>query len=493
MMMNHENENDESSDGDSIGDWWGEGDSDEEENDNYDDNYNEEVKDETMEQFIRTFNNGDYDEKIDAKLSADRGVRMPVRATQASYNKPNNWRERNRFGLVIVKDQLQYCIDSLAPDLSGSFNLDLRHNTNTTWDQQLLMDYEEPIVWHEPILDEYWNNLDAAIDRRRQLDRVTDISGIHIENVEIKKERLAGLLSIFRNGSATNSSRCLDFNNANICGEGIVCLSKLLDVSSELKYFYLYHNRIDNMESVRCLSRSLKSHTCINTLSLAHCDLGSSPEILSVILQSDVSLINLEHNNIDSLGAVKIAEYLESNPPIRCIDLDHNRLNDEDAILISQALKRNTNLRRIDFCSNNFTSVGVQALLTCVFDGSSLNAISESNHTLVEMIIFSNQDSDNSSSYSFCSCIDELLQLGRTRKIIAALQDKVSLLKYLVNIPVELIPEVLAFPHRQVDNEFHHRYLNILYSTMRWWNMPMLYLYYHDGCVKSDTKRKRDD
>jgi Ran GTPase-activating protein (RanGAP) involved in mRNA processing and transport len=115
---------------------------------------------------------------------------------------------------------------------------------------------------------------------------------------------------------------------------------------------------------------------------LSHCNLGSSPEVLSVLLQADVNRIILEHNNIDSLGAVTIAKYLENNPPIWNINLNHNRFSDDDAILISQALKRNTNLVQIDIVANNLTSVGVKALLTCVVDNSSLNTISESNHTL---------------------------------------------------------------------------------------------------------------
>jgi hypothetical protein len=46
-----------------------------------------------------------------------------------------------------------------------------------------------------------------------------------------------------------------------------------------------------------------------------------------------------------SLGAVRIAEYLESDPQIKYLSLESNRLNDDDIILISQALKRNTNLK----------------------------------------------------------------------------------------------------------------------------------------------------
>jgi hypothetical protein len=69
-----------------------------------------------------------------------------------------------------------------------------------------------------------------------------------------------------------------------------------------------------------------------------------------------------------------------------------------------------------------------------------------------------------------------------TQKIMRALQDKDSLLKYLANVPVELIPEVLAFPYERVVDEHQHKHLNIVYSTMRCWNMPMLYMYHHD-CV----------
>jgi hypothetical protein len=82
--------------------------------------------------------------------------------------------------------------------------------------------------------------------------------------------------------------------------------------------------------------------------------------------------------------------------------------------------------------------------------------------------------------------IDRLIDFDRAQKIVLALNDKDSLLQHLANVPVELIPEVLTFPHGRQPV-----FLNIVYSTMRWWNMPMLYLYYH--CAKSDAKRKRMD
>ena len=437
-----------------------------------------------VEKFIRNVYNDGYDIDFDIALCFDRNVTLPGRPTQASYNKPENWVHRNRIGLEKVKRQLQTCIRSAYQE--ESFTLSLRHNGTG----DLLMDNEEPIVWHEPIVDRYWDVLEAEIDRMKQLDNVTtDIRNIQIMNIEMKKEQLDALVAIFRSGRATNSRIFVNFHNANICADGIISLSELVDVSSELQVFHLHHNQIDYMESARCLSRSLKSHACINHVRLTHCDLGSSPEILLVILQSDVEYINLDYNNIDSLGAVKIAEYLESDPPTLHIGLAYNKLNDDDAILILHALKRNTELYGINLVSNKITSIGVKAVLTCVFDSSSLNAISESNHTLGGMDMF--LKGNNETSDRLQHCIDRMLELGQTDKILLALRDKDSLLQYLANVPVELIPEVLAFFHGHVVDEHQQEHLNIVYSTMRWWNMPTLYSYH--SCVKSDTKRKRDD
>jgi hypothetical protein len=482
-MNSDDDERSERDETDDSGEDSGDDDDDDVDDDNDDDSPlgsdDEEIKEEIVEKFILTFHNGDYDDEFDDALDLDQSVTIPAQPTQASYNKPHNWRERNQIGLEKVKRQLQSCIHSVK-----TVNLKLTHNT---YGNQL-MDGKEPIVWHEPILDEYWDQLENEIDRNCQLHIVDDISDINIENVEMKKERLDALVSILISGRAINSSKHVRFTNANLCGEGIISLSKLVDLSSNLQKFCLHHNQIDNIESARCLSRSLKSHTRIRELHLPHCDLGSTPEILLVVLQSDINYINLNNNNIDSLGAVKIAEYLESDPPIRCIELDHNRLNDDDAILISHALKRNTNLKTIHLRSNNLSSIGVKALLTCVFDSLSLNSISQSNHTLEWLVLFADI---NMPIQRLVSCIDILLELDWTEKILLTLQDKNSLLQYLANVPVGLIPEVLAFPLRQVDNQSRHKHLNILYSTMRWWNMPMLYSYHH-CCVKSDAKRKRD-
>ena len=79
------------------------------------------IEDEIVEKFIRTFYIGNYDIEFDNALSYDRGVILPARPTQALYNKPDNWIERNRIGLEKMEGRLQSCIESVSH--SQTFNL----------------------------------------------------------------------------------------------------------------------------------------------------------------------------------------------------------------------------------------------------------------------------------------------------------------------------------------------------------------------------------
>jgi hypothetical protein len=284
---------------------------DDDDDDSSDSSYYDSVIDE-QEIFIRNFHRGDSDLEFDNALSFVRSESVPTVRTQhnsppsqASYNKPENWKERNRRGLMTMVAKMQGIIDTCSVCINMVYNY-------------YMVDDFEPIVWHEPILAECWSQLKATIDRKKQqLGIFIDINRINIENVELKKECMAALVAILSNGGTTISTTYVNFDNANLCREGIISLSELVDLSSHLDELHIKHNRIDSMESARCLSRSLKSHTCNNQLCLTHCDIGRSPEVLLALLQSDVEYINIENNNIDSLGAVKIAEYLESDPPMK--------------------------------------------------------------------------------------------------------------------------------------------------------------------------------
>ena len=244
------------------------------------------------------------------------------------------------------------------------------------------------------------------------------------------------------------------------------------------------------------LSNILKSHTGIMRIHLNYCNLGNNADTLSLILQSNVDDLELKGNNIDSFGLIKIAEFLKSNRKMNGLDLDFNLLNDDDAVVLAQALKVNTKLWWINLESNRFTVTGIKALIKSVYDCSSLNAIFESNHKLGLLYLFQNSSLEFQSDmfcHSGCArvarfCLEELIKLSRTKKLLIALHDKDSLLKYLAAVPVELMPKVLAF--LQLEDNLRKR-MNMMYCLMRWWNMPTLYSYTRT-CSLSTKKRKGD-
>ena len=120
--------------------------------DGLDEDNDEDADDEIVETHIRTFNNGDdFDtKKDDGLICPDRRVYhyMLGPLLRLRIIKPDNWVERNRIGLERVT-----CIESAH----RSTCLRLKHNINAPLD--LLVGNEEPIVWHEPDIDQYWDKM----------------------------------------------------------------------------------------------------------------------------------------------------------------------------------------------------------------------------------------------------------------------------------------------------------------------------------------------
>ena len=238
---------------------------------------------EELKQFMLTFSKDNYDNDIEDALSAYHSRIATTDEVIDLYNKPPDWMERNAIGLENLKKQLEKHTGSA---MEGKQYLFFDHGD----------DHEEPVVWHDPSINPYWEQLTTAF--QNPTIENAQYLGIYVKNVEMPKEIVAALVSTVCGGRAINSIHSVHFINTNLCGEGIVLLSTLVQSTPELRYFYLRDNRIDDMNSALCLSRALKLHPRMR-LDMSHCDLGNDPDTLSVILQSNVEGISLSHNNID--------------------------------------------------------------------------------------------------------------------------------------------------------------------------------------------------
>jgi len=335
------------------------------------------------------------------------------------------------------------------------------------------------LVWHEPSIDASWQKLYTALRKKMGTNRVTrlgtsispmqqcfKIKNLSIDSVEMTNENLA-LMSHVCGERSINSIKTIKFVNNNLCADGMISLAKLVEQSVDLDTFIMVQNPMNDINAALSLSGVLKLHPSIRNVDMSDCNLGKDPEILSVILQSDVESLEIADNNINSLGAIKIAEYIESNTSMMCLRLYGNLLNDDDAVIISRALQENYKLFSLHIYWNNFTSVGVKALFSSIFDSSSLNAIADSNHALIIDVI----RDDYFHRMSKFNCMNDG-EWPMPDKLLIAMHDKDSLLEYLANVPVELMPRVLNFVQMDRDEVMS---LSMVYVSMRYWNMPSLY------------------
>jgi hypothetical protein len=432
-----------------------------------------------LKRFALNVHTGKYDNDIEVVMSSD------VIAETAGNRReidPADLEERRAFAVENLKLQLKGLAHEA--DTGVLSRITLLSSTITP-------DVEEPVLSHDPSTEMYWKESFTALENA---DKAIKIQNISITKIEMIKDVVDQFIRLLH-GRVSNLYR-ITFNHTNLCREGLLSLSTLVEQCPALHTLDISYNKIDDINVATCISRALRSHPRILDLHLTHCNLGNNPEILSVILQSEVKGISLNKNSIDSLGVVKIAECIGGNSPTRHLYLGKNNLNDDDAVAISRALKRNTTLTELHLVQNNFTSLGVKALFSSVFDNSSLNAISQSNHMCK---IFAVNYHSNIKHHFLSINAD----LDQTDKILLALLDKESLLEYLSDVPIEFMPEVLAFLQRNdrinssslLRSTFFHNYmepshtLNMLYASMRWWNMPSLYSFH--GNVVSGIKRKR--
>jgi len=433
-----------------------------------------------FKEFILNFHNGNYDGDINAALSSLFAADESRILQQLMGNgAPSDWLdERRAQAITILRNQMEMQIQMAPLDLGVLSSFQLGPDDPSFQSANDVLTESRPInMNHNEMLD-LWKRLGIAYGKRKQIRHTNTLQ---ITNVGMSKEVMNMLLATNIGGKI---DRSIKFTNTNLCGEGIISLSKLIQNNPTVNSLQLSHNPITDINAAVTLSKALKPRLLMSNLDLSNCNLGNDSNILAAVLQSDVMMMTLDYNNISSPGAVKIAEYLEDNPPVQNLRLNNNNFTDGDASLFAQALKKNTNLRFLFLENNRFAAEGIKSLIKSMYDPTSLNSISESNHKCLLYVL---PPEESTTIQSFISRI-RLASYGRIGKVLLALHDKESMLHYLdEKFPVELMPEVLAFVQKEPDRK---KVRNMMYNFLRYCP-PSMYSF-RGASSSSSKKRKRD-
>mmetsp|Transcript_19470 Transcript_19470/g.41010 ORF Transcript_19470/g.41010 Transcript_19470/m.41010 type:complete len:491 (+) Transcript_19470:243-1715(+) len=201
------------------------------------------------------------------------------------------------------------------------------------------------------------------------------------ESCEIYRINLAPeVLNILIPALSLQHIQELSLNDNDLGSIGISAVAAFLKVNRSLEKLDLSNNEMDDLDSVRLLSKAMRNHSRLERLELKRCRIGENSDILRAILQSNVHYVDLDGNGIGSSGAVELSNFIESNESMKSISLSFNKFNDGDAAILSKSLRKNTHMKYMYLWNNAFSSFGTKTMFAAIFDASCMEAMYESNH-----------------------------------------------------------------------------------------------------------------
>jgi len=154
--------------------------------------------------------------------------------------------------------------------------------------------------------------------------------------------------------------------------------------SSKVKSLEWSANPIESPDDM-ALFTQLLSHrkTILDKLYFSQNSHENTWMILNGVDLKAFKLLSFSENNLQTNGREDILpDLIAANSQLESLDLSSNRLGDNDAILIGNALRVNTRLKKLILTkNNNIQERGMSALLRAVNDTSTLNTLSDSNHS----------------------------------------------------------------------------------------------------------------
>lgn len=299
---------------------------------------------------------------------------------------------------------------------------------------------------------------------------------LEISSIQLPKEVL-GLLEASLDGNPFKSIR-LRRNNG---GRDIVnFVTNLVNINSEIKKLHLIDNPIHE-DDFNALT-SVVSNSSLHEIKFkGSCRRLSYNNITTLFSQcTNLWDIDLSGNEITTNGDTFLSNFLETNTTLHFLRLGYNNLNNHDAIAIARALVTNKALMLLNLTGNNITQDGENALLETVFDTSSLNAASDSNHTC---LVICGSDwmrqfnhSSNTLSHRRQKLYHILSKRNRESSNVELMDEHLS----REHIPT-LLKSIQEYSMFMIDDDVDGERsdsvqpLSIMYEVLRSWNMPVLY------------------
>jgi len=267
------------------------------------------------------------------------------------------------------------------------------------------------------------------------------------------------ILNMLTPGIMSQQVTSLYFMGNNLGGDELLLLSDIIEQSPTMEALAICRNKLGDLKkgvSIR-LASAIRTHPNLQRLVLASCSIGNNKTILSCIRNKSLISIDMSSNDMSSDAAKIISKFIAKakNRHVTQLCLEDNNFDDKDAILFASALRLNNTLTTLDLGKNVITDDGKKILLKSLFDDSSLNAVSDSNHKCRIIVhkkkngrfrdYLTDETGQGVESFNVSKVSHKF---GRRNKIHHCMFNPSSdggfVLSHYEDMPLELLPEVLG-------------------------------------------------
>jgi hypothetical protein len=306
------------------------------------------------------------------------------------------------------------------------------------------------------------------------------VSFFRLENLQLENDAMM----LMKDALMNKPFHSLAFvNTCNTEGEGhdygmsVDAIVSIIDSNKQLRTLEVQNNRIFG-DGIRNICSSVHNHSSLINLDLTNsCDDHGDEMLISLLTSGHLKLenLNMSYSGITSFHsnvATVLSDFLATDPPLEELELQGNYLNDNAAVLIAGSLRSNKSLRMLNLSGNSITDVSTEAFKLVLHDDSTLNTVSDSNHSCFVHL-------DVSGSWNV-NDLGRERERNRGRKIYRLLTSRhksTSNVQHFGDIDAKILPNIVRAVQKyasfQSPSDYFYNYvrdLSIVYEIMRKWD-----------------------
>jgi hypothetical protein len=357
------------------------------------------------------------------------------------------------------------------------------------------LDEDTPIFDHNinNYLLPHWSEFAAALKQfTPAFDVLPHDLGTHLNfyNVQLNHDAMLLMKDALMNKPFRELTFMTDGNragNTHRRGMSINAIEDIVNSNKHLRKLDLENNVIYRYD-IEGICSSVHNHPSLVHLDLRNCfdnglhdGDGLGDEMLTSLLTNGTLKLEklvMSDNGITSNVTTLLSDFLATDPPLRELDLSDNRLlMDDDATLIANALRSNTTLRHLDLAYGSITDAGGESFRLVLNDDSTLNSVSDSNHSCKICLDGINNPWKMHRVFESINDLSKERGENRGRKIYRLLSSRnksISNVQHFGDIDVKILPEIVRAVQKyakfqvETDGDFV-RELSIVYELMRKW------------------------